>query len=141
MGWKRTGNDDDLGVGVDLVGVEGVKVEEVVGADGAVLDDGVPGGVLVVIGLGGLEADAVGVVAAVVGGVDLGLEDVALGTELDHDVVAVAGGARTLGLPAITHVLAAARQEQVAAGRVVLVAGEHSLGAVANVGKVDHLTV
>lgn len=128
----------------DLVSVGEVKVEEIVRTSGSGLDQGGPFGISLrdfLGGVGSLQDDLVGVVTAVVGGINDSLQDVTLITETDEDVVSVSRSARTLGFPTITHVLTTAGQQDVGTGSVMLVGDLDSTGTVTAESEIDDGTI
>lgn len=127
------GNKSDLGVGKGLVGVGEVKVEDVVGTGGGGLNQSGPFSISsgnFALRDGTSQDDLVGVVTTVVRGINNGLQDVTLGTKTDSDMVSVSRGARTLGLPTVTHVVTTTGQQDVGTGSVVLVGALNSTTAV-----------
>lgn len=141
---RLTRDDGNLGVAEDLIGVRKVKVEETVRTDRAGFNQSGPLGVVardLGIACSSLQLDTVRIVTLVVGSIDLGLQKMALVSKLDKDMVAVAGSARSLGFPAITHVLSASRKKNVAAGSVVLVAGIDGTTAIACESQIDDFSI
>lgn len=138
------GNNDDLGMGEDLIGVGKVKVEEIVRTSTGRFDQGGPLSISFrdfLSGVGGLQDDLVGIVTTVVGGINDSLQDVTLITETDEDVISVSRSTRTLGFPTVTHVLTTTGQQDVGARSVMLVGNLNSTGTVTTESEINDGTI
>lgn len=138
------GNNDDLGMGEDLIGVGKVKVEEIVRTSTGRFDQGGPLSISFrdfLSGVGGLQDDLVGIVTTVVGSINDSLQDVTLITETDEDVISVSRSTRTLGFPTVTHVLTTTGQQDVGARSVMLVGNLNSTGTVTTESEINDGTI
>lgn len=128
----------------DLVSVGKVKVEEIMRTGGGGLDQSGPFSISFrdfLGGVGGLQDDLVGVVTAVVGGVNDSLQEVTLITETNEDVISVSRSTRTLGLPTVTHVLTATGQQDVGTRSVMLVGYFNSTSTVTTESEINDGTI
>lgn len=138
------GNNDDLGMREDLIGVRKVEVEEIVRTSTGRFDQGGPLSISFrdfLSGVGGLQDDLVGIVTTVVGGINDSLQDVTLITETDEDVISVSRSTRTLGFPTVTHVLTTTGQQDVGARSVMLVGNLNSTGTVTTESEINDGTI
>lgn len=138
------GNNDDLGMREDLIGVGKVKVEEIVRTSAGRFDQGSPFSISFrdfLSGVGGLQDDLVGIVTTVVGSINDSLQDVTLITETDEDVISVSRSTRTLGFPTVTHVLTTTGQQDVGARSVMLVGNLNSTGTVTTESEINDGTI
>lgn len=138
------GNNDDLGMREDLIGVGKVEVEEIVRTSTGRFNQGGPFSISFrdfLSGVGGLQDDLVGIVTTVVGGINDSLQDVTLITETDEDVISVSRSTRTLGFPTVTHVLTTTGQQDVGARSVMLVGNLNSTGTVTTESEINDGTI
>lgn len=137
-----TGENGDLDMGKDLVGVLKIKVELFMRTNLALRQDSDP---LVVDGnflvrAGSLEKDGGRVVTLEVRGIDFSLQQVTLVTETNDHKVIMVGGTGALGFPSVTHVVTTSRQKKVTTRTIVLITDNNSMTSIAKVGKIDDFT-
>jgi hypothetical protein len=138
-----TGEDGDLDVGEDLVGVLKIKVELLMGSNLALRHDSEPFVVdrNLLIRVGSLEKDRGRVVTLEVRGIDFGLQQVALVTKTNDDEVVVVRSTRSLGFPSVTHVVTTTGQKKVTAGTIMLIANDNGVTTISKEGKIDNFTM